>query len=240
MTTPPDQHPVALVTGARKGIGRHLAEHLLGEGYQVVGCGRGAEGWQADRFEYHQTDVADETAVLALFRHVAARFGRLDVLVNNAALATMNHSLLTPVSVVEKLLRTNVTGTFLMSREAAKLMRRRKFGRIINLSSAVVPLRLSGESVYLASKSAVETLSQVMARELADQGITVNVVGPGPTATDMTRGVPADKLDALLKEFANPRLTTLAEISAAVADFLRPEHSAVTGQVRYLNTMAGG
>jgi len=240
MTAAPDPRPVALVTGSRKGIGRHLAEHLLGEGYRVVGCGRGAGEWQAEGFEYRQADVADEAAVLPLFRHLGTGYGRLDVLVNNAALATMNHSLLTPVSVVEKLLRTNVTGTFLMSREAAKLMRRRKFGRIVNLSSAVVPLRLPGESVYLASKSAVETLSQVMARELADQGITVNVVGPGPTATDMTHGVPADKLETLLRQFAVPRLTTMAEIAEAVMFFLRPENSAVTGQVHYLNAVADG
>jgi 3-oxoacyl-[acyl-carrier protein] reductase len=232
--------PVALVTGARKGIGRHLAGHLLAGGYRVVGCGRGAGEWDAEGFEYHQVDVTEEAQELPLFRHIGTTFGRLDALVNNAALATMNHSLLTPVATVDRLMRTNVTGTFLMSREAAKVMRKRRFGRIVNISSAVLPLRLSGEAAYLASKSAVETLSQVMARELAEYGITVNVVGPGPTATDMTRGVPAEKLDALRRQFYTQRLTTVEEIAHAVAFFLQPGSGAITGQVLYLNGVANG
>lgn len=227
--------PVALVTGARKGIGRHLAEHLLASGYRVVGCGRTAECWTAEGFEYVQADVADESQVLPLFRHITNGYGRLDALINNAGLAFMNHSLLTPVSTVDKMLRTNVSGTFLMSREGAKLMRKRRFGRIVNVSSAVVPLRLSGESAYLASKSAVEILSQVMARELAEYGLTVNVVGPGPTATDMIHGVPADKIDRLREQFYTKRLTTMGDIANVVSFFLRPESSAVTGQVIYLN-----
>lgn len=231
----PPARPVALVTGARKGIGRHVAEFLLAEGYDVVGCGRTTDGWSAERFDYQQADVADEAQVVALLRHVARTYGRLDAVINNAGLAFMNHSLLTPVSTVEKTLRANVTGTFLVSREAAKLMRKRKHGRIVNVSSAVVPLRLAGEAAYLASKSAVETLSQVMARELAEFGITVNVVGPGPTATDMIRGVPKEKIDRLLDHFAIKRLTTLDDITNVVSFFLRPESSAVTGQVVYLN-----
>lgn len=234
------EDPIALVTGARKGIGRHLAEHLLASGYRVVGCGRTAECWQAERFDYVQADVTDEAQVLALFRHISQRYGRLDVAINNAGLAFMNHSLLTPVSTVEKTFRTNVTGTFLVSREAAKIMRKRKFGRIVNVSSAVVPLRLAGESAYLASKSAVETLSQVMARELAELGITVNVVAPGPTATDMIRGVPANKIAELTEQFFIKRLTTVEDIANAVSFFLRPESSAVTGQVIYLNGVANG
>ncbi|MDZ4674391.1 MAG: SDR family oxidoreductase [Gemmatimonadota bacterium] len=227
--------PVALVTGARKGIGRHLAEHLLREGYQVVGCGRGTECWSAPGFEYQQADVADEAQVLALFQRIRTLYGRLDAVVNNAGLAFMNHSLLTPVATLERMLRTNVAGTFLVSREAAKLMRKRKFGRIVNLSSAVVPLRLGGESGYLASKSAVEMLSQVMARELAELGITVNVVGPGPTDTDMTRGVPPAKLDLLREQFFTKRFTTMEEIAHVVSFFLHPESAAITGQVLYLN-----
>jgi len=236
----PDPRPVALVTGARKGIGRHLAEQLLAAGYRVLGCGRGTEGWAAEGFEYHVVDVADEAQVLPLMRHVTQAYGRLDALVNCAALASMNHTILTPVSSVEKMLRANVTGTFLMSREAAKIMRKRKFGRIINVSSAVVPLRLSGEAAYLASKSAVQTLSQVMARELSEFGITVNVVAPGPTDTDMIRGVPKPKIDELTRMFFNKRLTTLDDITNVVHFVLRPESSGVTGQVIYLNGVPNG
>ena len=234
------ERPVALVTGARKGIGKFLAEQLLASSYVVVGCGRTTECWSADGFDYRQADVASEEDVLPLFRHISKTYGRLDVVINNAGLAFMNHTLLTPVSTIDKMMRANVSGTFLVSREAAKLMRKRKFGRIVNVSSAVVPMRLSGEGGYLASKSAVETLSAVMARELAEYGITVNVVGPGPTATDMTRGVPADKLDHLRQQFFTKRLTTMDDIANVVMFFLRQESASVTGQVIYLNGVANG
>lgn len=235
-----DPRPVALVTGARKGIGRHLAEQLLGNGYRVLGCGRGTEGWEAEDFEYHVVDVAEEAQVLPLMRRITRDYGRLDALINCAALASMNHTILTPVTSVEKMLRANVTGTFLMSRESAKVMRKRKFGRIVNVSSAVVPLRLSGEAAYLASKSAVQTMSQVMARELSEFGITVNVVAPGPTDTDMIRGVPKAKIDELTQQFFNKRLTTLDDISNVVRFFLSAESGGVTGQVIYLNGVPNG
>lgn len=240
VSTHPDSRPVALVTGARKGIGRHLAEQLLATGWRVLGCGRGTDAWSADGFEYQVVDVAEESQVLPLMRHVTKEYGRLDALVNCAALASMNHTILTPVVSVEKMLRANVTGTFLMSREAAKVMRKRKYGRIVNFSSAVLPLRLSGEAAYLASKSAVQTLSQVMARELAEFGVTVNVVAPGPTDTDMIRGVPKAKIDELVAQFFTKRLTTLDDITNVVQFLLSPASGGVTGQVIYLNGVPNG
>jgi 3-oxoacyl-[acyl-carrier protein] reductase len=139
--------------------------------------------------------------------------------------------LLTPLATVEKTMRINVAGTFLVSREAIKLMRKRKYGRIVNISSAVAPMRLAGEAVYVASKCAVTALSQVMAREVADFGITVNIVAPGPTATDMIRGVPKAKMDKLLAELPLRRLSTVEDVANVIDFFLRPESGAVTGQV---------
>ncbi len=230
-----DDKPVALVTGARKGIGRYLAEHLARSGYSVVGCSRKPADWSAPGVAHHQADVADEKQMHDLFRSIAHEHGRLDALINNAALATMNLAMLTPMETVEKILRTNVAGAFLSSREAAKLMRKRNYGRIVSISSAVVPMRLAGEAIYVASKSAVEALSQVLARELAGIGVTVNVVGPGPTETDMIRGVPPETMRKTLDAFSISRLTAMEDIANAVDFFLRPESSAVTGQVLYLN-----
>ena len=223
--------PVALVTGASKGIGRYLSEHLLRAGYLVVGCSRHAAAWDAENFTHIVCDVADESQVKALFKQVSQSCGRLDVAVNNAGFASMNHVLLTPLSTVETTMRINVAGTFLVAREAIKMMRKRKYGRIVNFSSAVAPMRLAGEAVYVASKCAVTALSQVMAREVADFGITVNIVAPGPTATDMIRGVPKATIEKLVSELPLKRLSTVEDVANVVDFFLRPESSAITGQV---------
>ena len=229
-----DDARVALVTGARKGIGRFLAEHLLKQGYRVVGCSRNPADWQAEDFTHLQTDITDEKQVMALLRHVSDNHGRLDAVLNNAGAASMNHSLLTPVETVNKLMSANLLGTFLVSREAAKLMRKRSYGRIVNFSSVAVPMRLAGQAVYAASKCAVVGLSQVMARELAEFGITVNVVGPTPIATDMTRGVPKEKMEKLVESLPIQRLGTMEDVANVVDFFLLPESSAITAQVIYL------
>jgi 3-oxoacyl-[acyl-carrier protein] reductase len=229
-----DESPVALVTGASKGIGRHLAQHLLGRGFRVVGCSRGRADWEAPGYDHVIADVADEPQVKALLRHVSDRHHRLDAAVNNAGAATMNLALLTPPETMERLLRVNVVGTMMVTREAVKLMRTRGYGRIVNFVSVALPLRLAGQAAYVAAKGAVLTLSQVLARELGPLGITVNVVGPAPTATDMLRGVPQPKLDALVAALPLARLGTLADVAHAVEFFLQPESSAITGQVLYL------
>jgi 3-oxoacyl-[acyl-carrier protein] reductase len=118
-----------------------------------------------------------------------------------------------------------------VSREAAKLMQKRKFGRVVNFSTIAVPMRLSGHAAYVASKAAVENLSQVMAREVADYGITVNVVGATPIATDMNRGVPQETMDKLIAQFPIKRMGTFEDVANVVDFFLRRESSAVTGQV---------
>jgi len=228
------EKPVALVTGARTGIGRFLSQHLLRQGYRVWGCSRNPAEWQAEGFTYVETDVTDEAQVKALLRRISTEDGRLDVVINNAGAASMNHFLLTPLETYKKLMDTNLLGTWLVSRESAKLMRKRKSGRIVNFGSAAVPMRLAGEAVYIASKSAVESLSQVMARELWDFGITVNVVGPAPVPTEMIRGVPKEKIDRLLESMTIHRLCTFEDVANVVDFFLRPQSDAITGQVIYL------
>jgi 3-oxoacyl-[acyl-carrier protein] reductase len=146
----------------------------------------------------------------------------------------MNHSLLTPAATVSRILETNVKGTFLFSREAAKLMMTRHFGRIVNLSTVATPLKLEGEAIYAASKAAVLSLTEVLARELAEYGITVNAVGPTPIATDLIRNVPKAKIKSLLARQAIPRLGTPADVANVVDFFFKPESAFVTGQNIYL------
>lgn len=226
--------PVTLVTGTRTGIGRHLAEQYAARGHRVVGCSRSRPDWSVEGYEHYELDVADEPAVSAMFADVRKRYRRLDHLINNAGVASMNHALLTSVDSAKGVLETNVLGTFLFSREAAKVMKRARFGRIVNLSTVAVPLRLEGEAIYVASKSAVESLTGVLAREFAGFGITVNCVGPVPIETDLIRGVPSEKIEALVGRQAVARLGTCEDVANVVDFFIRPESSLVTGQVIYL------
>ncbi|MGH9227694.1 MAG: SDR family NAD(P)-dependent oxidoreductase [Acidimicrobiales bacterium] len=223
-----------VATGTSKGIGRAVAMHYLHAGWIVIGASRGPGSIESACYHHHSVDVRDEGSVKQMFTATRRRFGRVDALVNNAGIASMNHTLLTPVETVKRITDTNVTGTFLCSREAAKMMRRRLFGRIVNFASVAVPLAVEGESAYAASKAAVITLSRVLARELGPHGITVNVVGPGPVRTDMTSSIPEEKLEQLLARLPLAQYTKIRDITNVIDFFLRPESDAVTGQVVYL------
>jgi 3-oxoacyl-[acyl-carrier protein] reductase len=225
---------VILITGARKGIGRHLAEQYSAAGWSVIGCSRIAPDFTLENYEHHCLDVADEKAVVALFREIRRKHGRLDALINNAGVAAMNSALLMPLSQMQSLLSTNVSGTFVCCREAAKLMRTGGGGRIVNFTTVAVPLRLEGEAAYVASKAAVLSLTQVLARELAPFGITVNAIGPTPIETDLIRSVPKPKIDALIERQAVKRMGTFADVANVIEFFLRPASTFVTGQVIYL------
>jgi 3-oxoacyl-[acyl-carrier protein] reductase len=169
-----------------------------------------------------------------MFSSIRKRHGHLDILINNAGVASMNHILLTPVATVDRIMATNFRGVFLMCREAAKLMQRPRYGRIVNISTIAVPMRLEGEAIYAASKGAVVTFSRVLARELADSGITCNVVAPTPIETDLIQGVPRAKIDSVIERLAIKRLGRFEDVANVIDFFVQPESDYITGQVIYL------
>jgi 3-oxoacyl-[acyl-carrier protein] reductase len=231
--------PVILITGASRGIGEYLARHYIGRGWRVAGCSRGAAAIEHERYFHVPLDVGDEKAVTAMVRACARRFGRIDALLNNAGIASMNAALLTPGSTIEQVFRTNCFGAFYFARECAKIMLRQKSGRIVFFTTVARPLRLEGEAAYAASKAAVESLTQVLSRELAAGGVTVNAVGPTPVQTDLIRGVSKAAIARLLGRQAIRRFGECADVANVVDFFLRPESGFVTGQILYLGGVEG-
>lgn len=223
-----------LITGSRKGIGRALATYYLEKGYIVIGCSRGESDLLHENYTHHCLDVADEKEVKKLFKSIAKDFSRLDILINNAGVASMNHSLLTPISTVRKILETNVVGNFLFSREAAKLMKQNKFGRIINFATFAVPFKLEGEAIYAASKAAIITLTEILSREYAPFNITVNGVAPPAVQTDLVKGVAPEKMDRLLQRQSIHRYGTPLEVCRVIDFLIDPLNEMVTGQTIYM------
>ena len=226
--------PVALVTGASKGIGLQIALHLADNGYKVVGCSRSQPEKPVVGIEHLVADVSDEKSVRSIFRTIRDKYGRLDAVICNAGIASMNPVLLTPKASMSRMLETNVIGTILVAREAARLLRKSPSGRIVTLSTVAVPLKIEGESVYSASKAAVEQFTKMIAREFAPFGITCNCIGPGPVETDLIAGVPKETMEEFAEKLVGGKISSFDDVINVIDFFLSDSSQAVTGQVIYL------
>lgn len=225
---------IIIITGTRKGIGRYLAEQYLQEGDIVYGCSRRICDIEHPNYHHTRLDVSDEAEVVSFVRNVYKNHKHIDVLINNAGCASMNHFLLTPYDTAKKVFNTNFFGTFLMCREVTKYMVKNKSGRIVNYSTVAVALNLHGELVYSASKAAIEQLTRVLADEIGESGITVNAVGPTPIDTDLIKNVPENKLQDLLSHQCIKRFGKFEDVKNVIDFFLKPESNFITAQTIYL------
>ncbi|PCC71539.1 3-oxoacyl-[acyl-carrier protein] reductase [Nannocystis exedens] len=237
---------VALVTGSSRGIGAAIARRLAGDGFAVVVnyAGRVAAAEQVvrdieaagGRAIAVQADVADPAAVAALFDRAEAAFGGVDVLVNTAGVIQPG---LVPIgdtddALFDRLTDTNFKGTFNALRLAATRVRRG--GRIVNLSTSVVGLALPGYAVYAATKAAVETMTNIFAKELRGREITVNAVAPGPTATDLfLDGKSPEQVAHLARMAPLERLGRPEDIADVVSFLAGPQGGWVNGQTLRVN-----
>ena len=223
-----------LITGSSRGLGKELAEHFLRQGDFVYGCSRSEGQFEHDNYHHQQVDVSSAEEVKNFFFSLRKEIRHLDALINNAGIASMNAFALTPVESFQKIFSINVQGTFLFCQKALSLLKRAPNPRIINMSTVAVPMQLEGESVYAASKSAVETLTQIIAKEYGSFGITCNAIGPSPIDTALIKGVSKDKIAKLIKRQAIQKMATAEDVINLADFFLRPESKMISGQIVYL------
>jgi len=234
---------IAIVTGASGGIGRAVAERLAGAGMSVVVHYSGNAGKAKDtvdaitaaggRATVFGADVADENAMAALFQHASDTFGGVDVVVNTAGIMPLAPVAETDLETFDRIQRTNVRGTFVVSRLGARTVR--PGGAIINFSTSVMRLQMPTYGAYAMSKGAVEGLTLILARELRGKDITVNVVAPGPTATALFfEGKPQEVIEHIAGLNPMQRLGTPEDIAEGTA-FLAGPGRWVNGQVIYAN-----
>ncbi len=225
---------VIIITGTRKGIGKELAGYYLNNNDIVIGCSRGEATITHKNYRHFMLDVSDEKAVVSMIRNAKKEFGRIDILLNNAGIASMNHFLTTSFQTVHNMFATNFFGTFLFSREVSKVMMKQKFGRIVNYTTVASALRLDGEAIYAASKSAIENFTQTIAKEVASYGITVNAIGPTPVETDLIKAVPKNKIQELLEKQAIKRFGNFEDIKNIIDYFIDKKSNFITGKIIYL------
>lgn len=236
---------VALITGASRGIGRACAVALAKKGYdiavnynsndakakevvdEITSLGRKAVAYKAD--------TADLTAVKQMFREVVKEFGKLDVLVNNAGVVDDAYLLMIREDSLTRSLDINIKGYFHCAQQAALKMLSKRSGKIINISSVSSVLAVEGQAVYSATKGAVNSMTAVMAKELAPKGITVNAVAPGFIATEMMDAIPEELKAKYLEQVPMHRFANPEEVANTVAALCSDDFSYLTGQTIVLD-----
>jgi 3-oxoacyl-[acyl-carrier protein] reductase len=235
---------VAIVTGASRGIGAAIAQRLAADGATVIinYAGKAAEAEElarkieaaGGRAISTQADVSDAAAVARMFDSALASYGGVDILVNNAGIMKLAALAESDDALFDNQVAVNLKGTFNTLRQAAKWLR--SGGRIVNLSTSVVGLKLETYGVYAATKAAVETMTAILSKELRGRSITVNAVAPGPTGTELfLNGKSPELVERLAKMNPLERLGTPDDIAAAVAFLTGPDGAWINGQVLRAN-----
>jgi 3-oxoacyl-[acyl-carrier protein] reductase len=224
-----------LVTGATRGVGRMIAEHFLGEGAAVIGFARGEPTFEHSSYTHVQVDLADPSAIQAAFIGLMkAKVAAIDIVINNAAVLTSQYAMIMPPAAAQAMVNVNLLAPFIVSREAAKFMRKTKWGRIINIGSMAASLEPQGDSVYAATKAGLSTLANVMAKEFGAMNVTCNTLAITAIDSDMLAQLPRHKIEAIIAGLPIPRFAEAADI-LNVIDFYASEASGyITAQTVYL------
>jgi 3-oxoacyl-[acyl-carrier protein] reductase len=231
----------ALVTGASGGIGGAIARALHRQGATVTLSGTRADalerlkGSLGERAHVVAARMDDGAEVDRLAKDAETAMGKLDILVNNAGITRDNISMRMKDDEWEKVLQVNLTGTFRLIRAAMRGMMRRRFGRVINITSVVGVTGNPGQANYAAAKAGLIGMSKSLAQELASRAITVNCIAPGFIATPMTDALVEEQRKSILARVPADRLGTPDEVAAGVVYLASEEAAYVTGQTLHIN-----
>jgi 3-oxoacyl-[acyl-carrier protein] reductase len=227
----PSNGKTLAVTGASRGLGRHIASRAAAAGYNVIGLSRSIE--PLDGVRMLACDVGDPESVAEAGRALRKE-PDLYGFVNAAGIASMNLVFTTPPATMARIVRVNLLGTMLCCQMAGKLLARKGAGRIVNFSTIAVPLAIKGEAVYAGSKAGVETFSRAFAREMADHGVTVNCVAPGPIDTALIAKVPSESIGEIVSRQIIQRKGTPEDVWDIVSLLLEPAAGMITGEVLHV------
>jgi 3-oxoacyl-[acyl-carrier protein] reductase len=222
-----------LITGASRGIGNKLVHYFLKNGATVLGLSKGEFSAGGD-YHHYKCDLSDGKNIQSVFRTIAKQHPRIDIVINNAAVLTSQYALIMPISNAIDMIQVNLLGTFFVSREAGKIMRKNNFGRIINIGSMAARLEPMGDSIYAASKAGINTLANVLAKEFSQYNITCNTIGITAIETDMLQQLPRHKIDEIISKLPVPRYATPEDVFNVVDFFASEDSSYITAQAVYL------
>jgi 3-oxoacyl-[acyl-carrier protein] reductase len=235
---------IALITGASRGIGRACAIALAAAGNRVVLAARQVEKLEQVAAEIRAAsgeafvvsiDLASADSIRSAFSKAAKEFGRLDILVNNAAVTKDGLAVRMKQKDWDDVLATNLTGAFVATQQVLLGMMRERWGRIINITSVVAEAGNAGQANYVASKAGLIGLTKSLAQEMASRNVTVNAIAPGFIDTDMTAGLPQEWKDKLLAAIPLGRLGKPEDVAAAVRFLASEEAGYITGHVLNVN-----
>ena len=224
----------ALVTGSRRGVGKLIADHFLEQGASVVGFAKGTSTIEHAAYHHVQVDLADAVAIGPAFASLRQSATTIDIVVNNAAVLTSQYAMIMPPGAAQAMVNVNLLAPFLVSREAAKMMRKTKWGRIINIGSMAASLEPVGDSIYAATKAGLSTLTNVMAKEFGSMNVTCNTLAITAIDTDMLSQVPRDKIEAIIAGLPIPRFANPDDILNIIDFFASERSSYITAQTIFM------
>ncbi|MBL7903268.1 MAG: SDR family oxidoreductase [Bacteroidia bacterium] len=231
------KNKVVIVTGSSRGVGLEITKHFLSNNAIVIGLSKGSASHKHSNYYHFSVDLGKSDEINSCFKKIAKQFEKIDIVINNAAVMTSQYSMIMPTKNAIDMVNVNLLGVFFVSREAAKLMRNKSPGRIINIGSMAASLEPAGDSIYAACKAGISTLANVMAKEFSIYNITCNTLAITAIDTDMLRQhseTGQTKIHQIINNLPIPRYASADDILNVIDFFASEKSSYISAQTIYL------